>query len=108
MIPASLVTDGTLAQHASNAYEVVHELRDIYSHSIGWDNEHIHDTGERRWLREAIESRRFRYEGSTEESVALLKRLTQVEAMEHFLQRSFPTKYRFFDRRSRYDGADAG
>ena len=26
---------------------------------------------------------------------ALLERLTQVEAMEHFLQRTFPTKYRF-------------
>lgn len=94
-IPASLVTDGTLAQHANTAYEVVHELRDIYSRSIGWDNEHIHDRDERRWLREAIESRRYRYQGSTEESVALLKRLTQVEAMEHFLQRTFPTKYRF-------------
>lgn len=94
-IPASLVTDGTLAQQASNAYQVVQELRDIYSQSIGWDNEHIHIPEERAWLREAIESRRFRYEGTSEESISLLKRLTQVEAMEHFLQRTFPTKYRF-------------
>ncbi|MGB7339268.1 MAG: 2-oxoglutarate dehydrogenase E1 component [Phototrophicaceae bacterium] len=94
-IAADLVTDGTLAQQASDAYQVVQELRDIYSRSIGWDNEHIHSTEERRWLREAIESRRYRYEGKTEESVALLERLTQVEAMEHFLQRTFPTKYRF-------------
>ena len=94
-IPASLVTDGTLAQQASNAYQVVQELRDIYSQSIGWDNEHIHIPEERAWLREAIESRRFRYEGTFEESISLLKRLTQVEAMEHFLQRTFPTKYRF-------------
>ncbi|MEO1289507.1 MAG: thiamine pyrophosphate-dependent enzyme, partial [Chloroflexota bacterium] len=94
-LPATLVTDSTLAQQANNAYEVVQELRDIYSSSIGWDNEHIHSTDERRWLREAIESRRYRYEGSAEESVALLKRLTEVETMEHFLQRTFPTKYRF-------------
>lgn len=94
-IPASLVTDGTLAQQASNAYQVVQELRDIYSRSIGWDNEHIHIPEERAWLREAIESRRFRYEGTPQESISLLKRLTQIEAMEHFLQRTFPTKYRF-------------
>ncbi|GAB5491002.1 MAG: 2-oxoglutarate dehydrogenase E1 component [Phototrophicaceae bacterium] len=94
-IPASLVTDGTLAQQANNAYQVVQELRDIYSRSIGWDNEHLHIPEERTWLREAIESRRFRYEGTPEESKTLLQRLTQVEVMEHFLQRAFPTKYRF-------------
>lgn len=94
-IPASLVTDGTLARRADNAYQVVKELRDIYSRSIGWDNEHIHIPEERMWLREAIESRRFRYEGTPQESITLLKRLTQIEAMEHFLQRTFPTKYRF-------------
>jgi len=94
-LPAGLVTDGTLAQAASNAYEVVQELRDIYSGSIGWDNEHIHSNAERNWLREAIESRRYRYEGTSDENKALLQRLTQVEAMEHFLQRTFPTKYRF-------------
>ena len=94
-IPASLVTDGTLAQQANNAYQVVQELRDIYSRSIGWDNEHIHSPKERSWLREAIESRRFRYQGTPDESKALLQRLTQVEVMEHFLQRTFPTKYRF-------------
>ncbi|MGJ3239856.1 MAG: 2-oxoglutarate dehydrogenase E1 component [Anaerolineae bacterium] len=94
-LPASLVTDGTLAQQASTAYQVVQELRDIYSNSIGWDNEHIHSNDERHWLRDAIESRRYRYEGTAEESRALLQRLTSVEAMEHFLQRTFPTKYRF-------------
>lgn len=94
-LPATLVTDGTLAQHANTAFDVVQELRDIYSNSIGWDNEHIHNNAERNWLREAIESRRFRYEGTKQENTVLLERLTQVEVLEHFLQRTFPTKYRF-------------
>ena len=70
-LPASLVTDGTLAQEASTAFEVVQELHDIYSGSIGWDNEHIHSNAERNWLREAIESRRYRYEGTAEENQSL-------------------------------------
>lgn len=94
-LPASLVIDGVIGENADTAYDVVQELREIYTQSIGFDNEHIHDNEERAWLREAIESRRFRYEGTAEENKQLLERLTQVEAMEHFLQRTFPTKYRF-------------
>jgi 2-oxoglutarate dehydrogenase E1 component len=94
-LPASLVIDNGLASQVSNAYEVVQKLREIYSGSIGFDNEHIHNPDERAWLREAIESRRFRYQGTKESDTALLERLSQVEAMETFLQRSFPTKYRF-------------
>jgi 2-oxoglutarate dehydrogenase E1 component len=94
-LPASLVIDEPLASQAKNALEVVQKLRQIYSASIGFDNEHIHNADERAWLREAIESRRFRYASSQDEDKALLERLSQVEAMETFLQKSFPTKYRF-------------
>lgn len=94
-LPASLVIEGPIASQAKNALEVVQKLREIYSGSIGFDNEHIHNPDERAWLREAIESRRFRYVGSKDDDKALLQRLTQVEGMEYFLQRNFPTKYRF-------------
>lgn len=95
-IPAQLVIDGPIGENEKSAYDVVQDLREIYCLSIGFDNEHIHIPEEREWLREAIESRCYRYQtDEPERDRALLERLTQVESMEHFLQRTFPTKYRF-------------
>ena len=48
-----------------------------------------------RWLREAIETGRFRAPADPIDPMALLDRLTQVEAFERFLQRTFPGKTRF-------------
>lgn len=93
-MPASLI-DSPAAANAQNAFEVIEILREIYCSSIGFDNEHIRIPEERQWLREAVESRRYRYTVDGDDAVALLERLTQVEAFEQFLQTTFPTKYRF-------------
>ena len=50
---------------------------------------------ERRWLREAIETGRYRAPADPIDPVALLDRLTDVEAFERFLHRTFPGKTRF-------------
>ena len=47
------------------------------------------------WLRQAAEGGRFRAPADPIDPVALLERLTQVEAFERFLQRTFPGKTRF-------------
>ena len=94
-LPPGLIIDGPVAVQSSSAYEAIQRLKAIYCSSIGYDNEHIHIPEERNWLREAIESRRYRYEWSDEQNKQMLERLTPVEAMEHFLQRVFPSKYRF-------------
>jgi 2-oxoglutarate dehydrogenase E1 component len=93
-LPAGLF-DSPVSKYCNNMLEVVNELRKIYSSSIGHDNDHIREPAQRAWLRDAAESRRYRFEGTKEEAVALLDRLAQVEAFENFLQRSFPSKYRF-------------
>ncbi|PJF20920.1 MAG: 2-oxoglutarate dehydrogenase E1 component, partial [Phototrophicales bacterium] len=93
-IPASLV-GGPVAEQSANAWEATEKLKQIYASTIGFDNDHIRIPEERNWLREAIESRRYAFNPESDDDVALLDRLTQVEAFEHFLQRSFPTKYRF-------------
>ncbi len=93
-MPASLI-DSPAAQNLQTAYEVIEALRAIYCSSVGFDIEHIRVPAERQWLRDAIESRRYRYAGQQAEAVALLDRLTQVEVFESFLQNTFPTKYRF-------------
>jgi len=92
-MPASFV--GENMAHLGTAYNAIQTLKSIYCSSIGYDFEHVHNPEERQWLRDVIESRKYAVEFTNEESMALLERLTQVETFELFLQRSFPTKYRF-------------
>ncbi|MFO7322445.1 MAG: 2-oxoglutarate dehydrogenase E1 component [Chloroflexota bacterium] len=93
-LPASLV-GGPVAARTNTAYEAIAQLREIYSSTIGYDFDHLRIPEEREWLRDAVESGDYRPELDDEFCRALLDRLTQVETFELFLQRSFPTKYRF-------------
>ncbi|MBM3676523.1 MAG: 2-oxoglutarate dehydrogenase E1 component, partial [Actinobacteria bacterium] len=69
--------------------ESLPHLRDTYCGSIAYEIEHISDHAERVWLRQAIESGRFRRTLSDEERLALLRRLGQAERFEQYLRRSF-------------------
>src|SRR5436305_8377949 len=51
--------------------------------------EHIGSHRQRLWLREAIESGRFRTPLSPDEKKALLRRLTEVDALERFLHKAY-------------------
>ncbi len=93
-LPADLL-DSPVSAHSANLLAACDTLMQIYGSTIGFDNDHIRIPAQREWLREAIESRKYRFEGTTEEARALLERLAQVEAFERFLQRTFPSKYRF-------------
>jgi len=64
-------------------------LRDVYCGAIAYEIEHISDHEERVWLRQAIESGRYRRPLSDDERVRLLARLSQVEGMEQYLRRAF-------------------
>jgi 2-oxoglutarate dehydrogenase E1 component len=85
-IPAKLLrlyVDGeTLA-------EVYPRLRKIYCGPIAYEIEHLSDHEERVWLRQAIESGRYRQPLAAGERVQLLGRLSQVEGMELYLRRAF-------------------
>ena len=93
-LPASLV-GGPVAEGAASMWEVVERLREIYCSTTGFDVAHIFVPEERRWLRDAIETGRFRAPADPIDPVALLDRLTQIEAFEKFLHRTFPGKTRF-------------
>ncbi|HYN10319.1 MAG TPA: 2-oxoglutarate dehydrogenase E1 component [Vicinamibacterales bacterium] len=93
-LPACLVT-GPVADGATSMAEVVERLRQIYCSTTGYDFAHIFLPEERHWLRHAVETGRFRAPVDPIDPVALLDRLTQVEAFERFLHRSFPGKTRF-------------
>ena len=93
-MPASLIWSA-LAEGAANAHEVVEAFRSVYCSTTGYDFAHVFVPEERRWLRQAVESGRFRSPADPINHVALLDRLTQVEVFERFLHRTFPGKTRF-------------
>jgi 2-oxoglutarate dehydrogenase E1 component len=93
-LPASLV-GGPVSEGAASAFEAIERLRQIYGSTIGYDFAHIFVPEEREWLQEATESGRFRPPAAPVDANALLDRLTEVEAFERFLHRTFPGKTRF-------------
>jgi len=93
-LPASLVTS-PLTADCTTMLEVVDAFRRVYCSTTGYDYAHVFVPEERQWLRNAAEQGRFRAPQDPINPVALLDRLTQVEAFERFLQRTFPGKTRF-------------
>jgi 2-oxoglutarate dehydrogenase E1 component len=85
-IPASLLR---LYVEGETLLEALPLLRDVYTGSIAYEIEHISDHAERVWLRQAIESGRFRRPLAAEERLAHLRRLSQAEGFEQYLRRSF-------------------
>ncbi len=85
-IPAALLR---LSVEGDTLAEALPRLRETYTGAIAYEIEHISDHEERVWLRQAIESGRYRRPLSRDERVRLLARLSQVEGMEHYLRRAF-------------------
>ncbi len=64
-------------------------LHDTYTGPIAYEIEHIASHRQRLWLREAIESWRFRPPLTDAEKKNLLKRLTEVDALERFMHKAY-------------------
>jgi 2-oxoglutarate dehydrogenase E1 component len=69
--------------------DVLPGLGETYSGTIAYEIEHIADHEKRVWLRQAIESGRYRRPLTAEEQKELLASLSRVEAFEQYLRRSF-------------------
>jgi 2-oxoglutarate dehydrogenase E1 component len=85
-IPASLLR---LQVPGETLREALPALREVYCGTIAYEIEHITEHGERIWLREAIESGRYRQPLAAEERIRLLERLSEVEGFEQYLRRAF-------------------
>ncbi|MHB8470152.1 MAG: 2-oxoglutarate dehydrogenase E1 component [Gaiellaceae bacterium] len=85
-IPASLLR---LYVEGETLADVLPRLREVYTGTIAYEIEHISDHEERVWLRQAIESGRYRQPLAAAEKTALLARLSRVEGMERYLRRAF-------------------
>src|SRR4051812_12659331 len=93
-LPASIVR-GPLVEGARNALEAFNRLRAVYTGSIGYETDQVHNYLERSWIREAIESQRFFYGLGPERKKELLERLSEVETFERFLHQTFVGQTRF-------------
>jgi 2-oxoglutarate dehydrogenase E1 component len=65
------------------------KLQETYTGTIAYEIEHISDHEKRVWLRQAIESGKYRTPLSAEEKKELLAELSRVEAFEQYLRRAF-------------------
>ncbi|MFN3652278.1 MAG: 2-oxoglutarate dehydrogenase E1 component [Armatimonadota bacterium] len=93
-LPASII-GGPVAERAGNALAAIRYLRKIYQRSTGYEFEHVSDADERAWLRDAVESGRFRPPLDPIDERKLLEQLTEVGAFERFLHSAFPGQTRF-------------
>ncbi len=94
LLPGRII-GGPLASNASSALEAIALLRQAYSGTTGYEDEHIQDARERYWLREASESGRFLQGFDPARKRDLLMRLTEVDIFEDFLQKNFQGEKRF-------------
>jgi 2-oxoglutarate dehydrogenase E1 component len=69
--------------------EALPRLQETYCGTIAYEIEHISDHEQRVWLRQAIESWRYRRPLDAGERRALYARLCEVEGMERYLRRAF-------------------
>ncbi len=85
-IPARLLR---LYVEGDTLLEALPHLHEVYCGTIAYEIEHISNHEKRVWLREAIESGRYRQPLPPDDRRALLVRLTEVEGFERYLRRVF-------------------
>jgi 2-oxoglutarate dehydrogenase E1 component len=89
-VPAS-----ALGYPSGTAADVVRTLREIYCGKIGLEFVHLGDEEERLWFRRTMEDGALTQALSADEKLGLLRRLTEVDGLERFLQRAYLGYKRF-------------
>jgi 2-oxoglutarate dehydrogenase E1 component len=90
-----LVVGGHAAEGVGNALQAIQALRAMYSGTISYEFDQVKSADERMWLRDVVGRHFYHRAPSAALARALLKRLTQVEVFERYLQQTFPGQKRF-------------
>lgn len=77
------------------AADAIQRLRALYCSTLGFEFEHLGSATERQWLREAVESGSYQQPLTVDEQKNILRRLTEVDALERFLGRAYQGYKRF-------------
>ncbi len=89
------VIGGHASEGVNNALEAINALRAMYSGTISYEFDQVKSPDERGWLRDAVGWRLYHRAPTQTEARRLLRRLTQVEVFERYLQQTFPGQKRF-------------
>lgn len=93
-IPAELVwADAPKGIH--NAFDALHQLKNVYTGSLAYEFGHVHNKEERTWLTQMVESSALKRARSKEERKNLIEQLAKVEGFEQFLHKTFVGQKRF-------------
>ncbi len=93
-LPASIIKS-PVSKGCSSAGEAIEKLRKVYSSFSGYDFQHIYYSEERGWIMDVVESGMFRPPVAPVDLKSILEQLSRVEALEKFLHKVFPGKFRF-------------
>ena len=91
-IPASVLR---VAVPGETFADALPDLRETYTGTIAYEIEHISEHEQRVWLRQAIESGAYREPLDADKQRNLLRRLSEVEALEAYLHKAFLGKKQF-------------
>ena len=91
-IPASVLR---VAVPGDTFADALPHLQDTYCGTIAYEIEHIPGHNRRVWLRQSVEWGAHRTAMDADQKRALLKRLSQVEALESYLHKAFLGKKQF-------------
>ncbi len=91
-IPASVLR---VAVPGETFADALPHLQQTYCGKIAYELEHISDHQQRVWLRQTVESGLHLDPFSDKQKLALLQKLTEVEALESYLHKSFLGKKQF-------------
>ena len=89
-VPAS-----ALGYQSGTAADVVRALREVYCGKIGLEFVHLQEEDERLWFRRTMEEGVLTQALSADEKLGVLRRLTEVDGLERFLQRAYLGYKRF-------------
>src|SRR5450830_1549563 len=89
-VPASALgyTEGTAA-------DVVQRLREVYCSTIALEFIHLGSEDERAWFKQSMEEGTITHPLTPDEKIAVLRRLTEVDGLERFLERAYKGYKRF-------------
>ena len=92
-IPATSLgfTDGRF----KTAADIIAMLRKRYASRLALEVTHLPDEAERQWFRAMLRAEHHTRALTSDEKIALLSRLTQVDGLERFLGRAYQGKKRF-------------
>ncbi|HSA57668.1 MAG TPA: 2-oxoglutarate dehydrogenase E1 component, partial [Gemmatimonadaceae bacterium] len=90
-----LIPAQALGFDVGTAADVAARLRHLYTSNIGFEFDHLENERERQWFRRTVEQEELRRFLTPDEKRMLLRRLTEVDALERFIHRAYVNVKRF-------------